>query len=106
MYASFTTTKGSVDDMAAVAEMAGETMVMWLREIDGFEGLLMLTDEAAGTAHVISLWRDRDVAERHQEARMQLRDRITRTVDVRVEETVHYDVPFAQVGEMRLDKRR
>ena len=58
MYASLTTTKGSVDNLADVAVMAGETMVMWLREIDGFEGLLMLSDEASGTTHVISLWRD------------------------------------------------
>ena len=96
MYASFTTTKGSIEGMSAVAAMAGEAMVTWLREIDGFEGLLMLTDEASGTTHVISLWRDREVAERHREARMRLRDRVTATVDVRVEDTVYYDVPFAE----------
>ncbi len=78
--------------------MAGETMVMWLSEIEGFEGLLMLTDETTGTARVISFWRDREVAERHQEARMRLRDRITATVDVQVEETVSYDVAFAHLG--------
>ncbi len=105
MYASFTTTKGSVSDLASVAAMAGETMVMWLREIEGFVGLLMLSDEAAETTHVIALWRDRETAERHRAARMRLRDRITATVDVRVEETVGYDVPFAQVGEVRLDGR-
>ena len=84
MYAAFTTTKGSVDGLPEVAAMAGETMVMWLREIDGFEGLLMLTDETTGTARVISFWRDREVAERHREARMQLRDLITQTIDVEV----------------------
>lgn len=103
MYASLTTTKGSVDNLADVAVMAGETMVMWLREIDGFEGLLMLSDEASGTTHVISLWRDRAVADRHLEARLRLRDRITATVDVEVAETAHYDVPFAQVRDARLE---
>ena len=98
MYASLTTTKGSVDGLREVAAMAGETMVMWLREIDGFEGLLMLTDETTGTARAISFWRDREVAERHREARMQLRDRITQTVDVEVQETVYYDVPFAHLS--------
>ena len=103
MYAAFTTTKGSVDGMSEVAAMAGETMVMWLREIDGYEGLFMLSDEASGTTHVISLWRDRAVAERHLEARLRLRDRITATVDVEVEKTVHFDVPFAHIRDTRLD---
>ena len=97
MYASLTTTKGTVDGMSEVAVMAGETMVTWLSEIDGFEGLLMLTDDATGTTRVLSFWRDREVAERHREARMRLRDRITATVDVQVEDTVYYDVPFAHL---------
>ena len=98
MYASLTTTSGSVADMAAVATMAGETMVMWLREIEGFEGFLMLTDEATSTAHVISFWRDREAAERHREARTRLRDRIAASVDVEIEETVYAEVPFAHLS--------
>ena len=98
MHASLTTTKGSIENMAEVATMAGETMLSWLSEIEGFEGLLMLTDEGTGTTHVISFWRDREVAERHREARMRLRDRVTETVDVQVEGTASYDVPFAQVS--------
>jgi hypothetical protein len=95
VYASVTLTTGPNEDMAELAVMAGETMVEWLRQIDGFEGMLILTDDASGTTRVISLWASREVAERHREARMRLRDRITTTVDVRVEETVYYDVPFA-----------
>ena len=98
MYASLTTTKGSIEKMSEVAAMAGETMVMWLNEIEDFEGLVILTDETTGTSRVISFWRDREVAERNHEARMRLRDRITATVDVQVEETVSYDVAFAHLG--------
>ena len=43
--------------MTAVATMAGETMVEWLRELEGFEGLLMLSNDETGITHVISFWR-------------------------------------------------
>ena len=101
MYASVTRTSGTNEDMAVIAVMAGETMVEWLRQIDGFEGLLILTDEASGTARVISLWASHEVAERHREARMRLRDRITATVNAHVEETVYFDVPYWWFGRER-----
>jgi hypothetical protein len=95
VYASLTTTRGEAD--SAVAVMAGETMLKWLGDIDGFEGLLMLQDDM-GTTQVLSFWRDRETAERHLDARMRLRDSITATVEVEVEATAHYDVVFARLG--------
>lgn len=94
MYASVTRTTGSNENMAELAVMVGETMVTWLREIEGFEGLLILTDSETGASQVMALWESRDVAERHREARMRLRDRVTATVSVHVEETVYFDAPF------------
>ena len=69
--------------MSAVAAMAGESMVEWLRDLDGFEGLLMLTNDETGTTHVISFWQNEEVAERSRVARLRLRDRITSTVTSR-----------------------
>ena len=40
-----TTTQGTAEDMVAVAAMAGETMVEWLRDLEGFEGLVMLSND-------------------------------------------------------------
>ncbi|HWL32551.1 MAG TPA: hypothetical protein VNP89_03000 [Gaiellaceae bacterium] len=92
-----TTTKGSAEDMVVVATMAGETMVEWLRDIEGFEGLLMLSNDETGTTHVISFWESSEVAERSRVARLQLRDRITSTVNVEVQETEAYEVAFADL---------
>jgi hypothetical protein len=92
-----TTTKGTAEDMVAVATMAGETMVEWLRDIEGFEGLLMLSNDETGTTHVISFWESREVAERSRAARLKLRDRITSTVSVEVQETEAYEVAFADL---------
>ena len=99
MHASLTTTIGSnEDDMLDVAVMVGETMLGWLRELEGFEGLLMLSDEETGKTHVITFWASAEVAERSRISRLQLRDRITETVSVEVQETRPYTVSFADLG--------
>ena len=92
-----TTTRGTAEDMVAVATMAGETMVEWLRELEGFAGLLMLSNEDTGTTHVITFWESEEVAERSRIARLKLRDRITATVSVEVQETEPYEVAFADL---------
>ena len=98
MHASMTTIRGTAEDMAAIATMAGETMVEWLRDLEGFEGLLMLSSDDTGITHVISFWESKEVAERSRVARLQLRDRITATVDVEVQQTDPYEVSFAELG--------
>jgi hypothetical protein len=51
------------------ATIVAEEMLRWLREIDGFEGLLMLSRE--GTTVGLTFWQNRDVAERHRLKRME-----------------------------------
>ena len=99
MHASLTTTLGPHDDdMLEVAQMAGETMLGWLRDVEGFEGIVMLSNEETGTTHVITFWKDAEVAEKSRISRLQLRDRITETVSVEVQETRPYVVSFADLG--------
>ena len=99
MHASLTTTIGqSGEDQIDLAVMVGETMLGWLRDLEGFEGLLMLSDEETGRTHVITFWKDAEVAERSRVSRLQLRDRITETVSVEVQETRPYTVSFADLA--------
>jgi heme-degrading monooxygenase HmoA len=76
--------------------MAGEEMLRWLRPIEGFEGLLMLSNED-GTTLVLTFWESREVAEQHAEARKRLRDSVTAAVNVQVQESTDYEVMFAQL---------
>lgn len=78
------------------ATIVGEEMFRWFREMDGFEGLLFLSME--GTTLGLTFWESSEVAERHRVARMQFRDRMTSAANVQVEETVDYEVTFAQLG--------
>lgn len=102
MYVALTTTRGSDEDMKTVALMAGDAMVTWLRDIEGFIGLVMLTNDATGTTQVLSFWESEEIAERHRVARLQLRDRITAAVDVEVQQTEPYEVAFADLPALSL----
>ena len=78
--------------------MAGEEMLPWLRQIQGFEGLLMVSNPADGTTLVLSFWESQEIAEEHRAARMQFRDRVTSVIGVRVEDTVDFELTFASLG--------
>jgi hypothetical protein len=98
VYVSFTRTRGSPDQPREIATIAGEEMLPWLREIEGFDGLLMLTNDETGTTIVLAFYRDREAAERYRAARDEFRDRVTSAVDVHVEETSGYEVSFVHLG--------
>ena len=95
MYVSFTrvnTTDQPIENAAIVAE----EMVRWLREIEGFDGFLMLSRE--GTTIGLTFWESREVAERHRVARMQFLNRMTSVADVEIEETTDFEVAFADLS--------
>ena len=96
MYASITrATRPTRENMAEEGVMVGETMVTWLRDVEGFEGFLLLTDEETGGVQVIALWESREIAEHHRAARARLRERISETAGVELGETVGFDVPYS-----------
>ena len=78
------------------ATIVAEEMVRWLRDIEGFEGFMMLTKE--GTAIGLSFWESPEVAAQHRVARMQFIERMTSIAGVELEGTDDYDVAFAALG--------
>ena len=92
--------------MLAIAQMAGETMAGGLRDVEGYRGMVMLTNEDTGMTNVITFWTDEATAERSRVARQQLRDRITTAVSVEVQETQPYEVAFAALDGLRPDRPR
>ena len=97
MYVSLTRVKTS-DQPIENAAIVAEEMLRWLREIDGFEGLLMISRE--GSTIGLTFWESREIAERHRVARMQFIERITAVVEVQIEEILDYEVTFADLGPM------
>src|SRR5919201_412452 len=102
MYVSCTRVS-TADQPIENATIVAEEMVRWLREIDGFNGFLMLSRE--GTTLGLTFWESRHVAERHRVARMQFLERITSVANVQVEEILDYEVTFAQLAPHMLELR-
>lgn len=95
MHVTVTSAKTS-DQPLENATIVAEEMVRWLRDIDGFEGFLMLSQE--GLTLGLSFWESREAAERHRVARAQFRERMLSIADVEVEESSDFEVTFADLG--------
>ena len=82
------------------ARIVAQEMVRWLRDIDGFEGFLMLSRE--GTTVGMGFWESREAAERQRVLRTQFIERISSVVGVEIEEMVEYEVMFAELGPLNV----
>jgi hypothetical protein len=100
MYVSCTRVS-TADQPIENATIVAEEMVRWLREIDGFNGFLMLSRE--GTTLGLAFWESRQVAERHHVVRMQFIDRMTSVANVQIEEIIDYEVTFAHLAPQMID---
>ena len=95
MYVSFTRVD-TTDQPIENATMVAEEMARWLRDVEGFEGFLLLTRE--GSALGLTFWESRDVAVRHEPARTKFLERMASVAGVLVEERTEFDVAFAELG--------
>jgi hypothetical protein len=86
------------------ATIVAEEMERWLRDIEGFEGFLMLARE--GSSVGLAFWETREAAERQRALRMEFIQRVTAVASVEIEETVEYDVMFARLGPLLADFTR
>ncbi len=95
MYVTLTTadtTGASIED----ASVVGEEMARWLRDTDGFEGFLLLAGEQKAVG--LAFWASREVAEHHNHARAQFRERMLSIAGVQIEDVADYEVAFAHLG--------
>ncbi len=95
MYVTVTSVRTS-DQPIENATIVAEEMVRWLRDIDGFEGFMMLSQE--GRTIGLSFWASRDVAERHRVPRTQFVERVSAVAGVEVEQMDAFEVAFAELG--------
>lgn len=100
MYVSVTRATTS-DQPIENATIVAEEMVRWLRDIDGFEGMLMVSRE--GESIGLVFWASKDVALRNQTIRQQFRERMLSVAGVKLEESVDYEVTYASLGERLRD---
>ncbi|MGH3070906.1 MAG: hypothetical protein ACRDNB_01390 [Gaiellaceae bacterium] len=86
------------------APIVAEEMERWLRETEGFEGFIMLAGEEKAVG--LAFWESREVAERHNHARTQFRERMLSIAGVTIEDVVDYEVAFARLGPKLISSAR
>jgi hypothetical protein len=100
VYATLTRAKTS-DQPIDNATIVAEEMERWLRDVEGFEGFLMLSRE--GTSVGVTFWESREAAERQLPLRRQFVERVLSVAGVEIEEIVDYDVTFARLAPLLAD---
>ena len=78
------------------ATIVAEEMLGWLRDMEGFRGLLTLSRK--GTTLGITFWESREQSDRHLPTRMEFLGRMTSMADVKIEESDDYELTFAYLG--------
>jgi hypothetical protein len=84
MIAAMSTLRGSVEALADISRIAGANVGPWLREYEGYRGTFVLTDQAAETARLITLWNTAEDEERARTSRGAMRDQLAATAGMEV----------------------
>src|SRR5919199_4046635 len=92
MRANMTTVVGDIPDFDFGATSAGEALLPWIREFDGYKGMIVLIDDESGTARFITFWEDEDALKRSAKGRKEVREQLAKTAGVEIESSTPYDV--------------
>jgi hypothetical protein len=92
LLANITTVTGGGGDLQAAAAMAGEALLPWVRQFDGYRGMLILADGESGTARFATFWEDEEALRRSEHGRAQVREQMAKTAGVEIESVQAYTV--------------
>ena len=84
MHAVMSTVKGRIPSMEEVGRITGEAMQGWLAGLEGFRGLMILTDEPNAVGHVLTFWDSEEAVVKTRSTRRTMRQKLAETVGVEV----------------------
>ncbi len=96
MHASLTTVRGAGPEVSATARMAAESMLTWLREFDGYRGLLMLGDPESGRSRIVSFWDSLEALDRSDKSRHEVREKMVSAAGAEIESVHRYELFLGQ----------
>jgi heme-degrading monooxygenase HmoA len=91
------TISGPASGLAEIARMASETVEVWLREYEGYRGLVVLTDEDGQRSRVMTLWETPEAEEQARAARGAMRDQIAAIAGMEVVEFGVFEVAVLEL---------
>ena len=89
-----TTVQGGGPQVVETARMAGESMLTWLREFDGYQGLVILADPETGTARFMTKWDSMEAVQRSEQGRRQVRESMIAAAGAQLEQVELFEVVF------------
>jgi hypothetical protein len=92
VHASLTTVRGAGRDVAETARLAAESMLTWLRDFDGYRGLLVFADPGSGRARIMTLWESSEDLERSARGRAQVRESMVAAAGAEIESVEVYEL--------------
>jgi heme-degrading monooxygenase HmoA len=95
VYMSLTTVRNGGPNVADTAKIAAESMLAWLREFDGYRGLVVTAEPQTETALIFTLWETREHAERSARGRAQVRESMVSAAGADLESVELFEVVLA-----------
>jgi hypothetical protein len=92
MFANMTSVKTDRGSLEDEAQMAADALLPWVRQFDGYRGMIVLSDGENGTARFVTFWEDRDALERSERGRMQVREQMAKTAGAEIDDVQAYTV--------------
>lgn len=97
MVAAMATISGPASGLADISRMASESIESWLRDYEGYRGLIVFTDEDAQRSRVITLWETPEAEARARRGRGAMRDQIAAAAGMEVVDFGVYEVAVFEV---------
>jgi hypothetical protein len=79
-------------DLDQDAQAAVEALLPWIRQFDGYRGMMVLTDGANGRAHFVTFWEDEEALKRSAQGRQLVREQMAKTAGAEIESSQAYVV--------------
>ncbi len=77
--------------------MAAESVELWLREYEGYRGLVVLTEESAQRSRVITFWETPEAEAKARRGRGSMRDQIAATSGMEVTDFGVFEVAVLEL---------
>jgi hypothetical protein len=84
VYASMVTVNGAMEDFDNIAVMAGESLLPWIRQFEGYRGFIVLANAESGVAHFMTLWDSIEAVERSAQSRKEVREQLAKTAGAEI----------------------
>jgi hypothetical protein len=97
--AAVATISGPASGLAEISRMASESIESWLRDYEGYRGLVVLTDEQGQRSVTITLWETPEAEKKARASRGAMRDQIAAAAGMEVVDFSVYEVAVLELAD-------